>query len=227
MVCSVVAFFGQASLSRSVFGADQAGASRYLFFCGVLTFIMLGASWGTRRLNRRAAVTVALVIVVSLTNSVGRVIDGRTFYTTNMELSRARLALGFAAADRGFDGLVPDPDWAPDLYLSRLQTVVKWSGANSLTGIGQACFSRRIEELAADGVDPSTLPLRQQAALVLLLNEHSLGYGDAKLTLGGLIEAGANADNRNKVVDQFKDDYATLVTDLQSPSAMPSLARCL
>ena len=175
MIVSVVLFLGQASLSHSVFGADQAGASRYLFFCGVLVFMMVGASWGSRRVNRRAAVVVALLVFVNLTNSIGGVINGRPFYTNNMELWKARLSVGFAAARRGFDQFVPDPDWAPDLYLSRLQTVVKWSGSDTLIAAGNTCIERSLDELTTARIDVRSLGLRDQTALVLLLHEHSLG----------------------------------------------------
>ena len=227
MVVSVVAFFGQASLSRSVFGAEQAGASRYLFFCGVLTFVMLGATWGQRQLDRRVTAVIAVLILVSFANSARALVDGSSFYTSKMQLSRARLGIGFVAAKRGVDLLVPDPDWAPDLYRDRLQKVLHWSGSNDLMATGARCFDRRLDELAAAGIDARSLTPRDQAAMVLLLNEHSLGYGEDALTIGGLIDMGAAGGTGSKVLDQFTDDYAMFQTELAKPTAMPSLARCL
>ncbi len=226
LACSVVAFFGQASLSRSVFGAEQAGASRYLFFCGVLTFVMLGATWGDRRLDGRAAVVMTILVVVSLANSAGSLVDGSSFYTSKMQLSRARLGVGFVAAQRGVDLLVPDPDWAPDLYRDRLKAVLDWSGSADFIAAGTVCFERRLDELGAAGIDARALSPRDQAALVLLLNEHSLGYGENSLTIGGLIQMGADGGTGSKVLDQFKDDYAVFVSELSQPTSMPSLTRC-
>ena len=226
IIVSVVAFFGQASVSRSVFGAEQAGASRYLFFCGALTFVMLGVSWGQRQLDHRASIVAAALIVLSLAHSAGSLVTGSSYYTTKMELSRGRLAVGFVAAQRGVPLLVPDPDWAPDLYRDRLQAVLDWSGSDEFIAAGTVCFEHRLDELTAAGIDARSLSQRDQAALVLLLNEHAQGFGENALTIGGLITMGADGSSGSKVIDQFKDDYAMFTTELTMPSALPSLARC-
>ena len=226
MVCTVVAFYGQASLSRSVFGAEQAGASRYVFFCGVLSFVMLAGSWGQRRLELRAATIVALLIVVSFANSAGRLVEGSAQFTNFMQVSKGRLSLGFVAVERGVDPLVPDPENAPDLYLSRLQDTVHWSGSDRLIATGESCYEDRLDELTAAGIEVRSLTVRDQAALVLLLNEHSLGYLADSLSIGDLITRAAEGDTGSLVLDQFADDYTVFLTELALPAAVPSIARC-
>ena len=116
LTLAVVAFFGQASLSRSALGASQAASTRYLFFCGVLVLVMLGATWATRQVSVRLAGVVAVLFVVSLSNHVGRLADGYDFFIPKMQLSQDRLLVGFIVQD-DFAQFVPDPDWAPDLKL--------------------------------------------------------------------------------------------------------------
>ena len=228
MVCSVVAFYGVASISRSVFGADQAVSPRYLFFCGVLTLIMLGAAWGNRRLELRGAIVVGLLLLVSFSNSLGRLIEGKDYYVSKMELSEGRLRVGFAAAtESGFDAFTPDPQWAPDLYLSRLDAVLDWSGSADLIAEGTRCYNERLAELDDAGFDTELLDARNRVALVLMLNEHSLGvYGENERTISYLIEAGSTGSTGNPVVDQFADAYATIGNVFPQSDLVPSAARC-
>lgn len=230
MLLSVVAFFGQASLSRSIFGAEQAGASRYVFFCAVLGLMALGAAWGQRRVDPRQAVVVALVVLISLSNSVGELIAGGTDYTDRMQLAKNRLTVGFAALARGSGQFVPDPDGAPDLFLDRLYTVLDWSGSDELIEIGDRCFQGRLDELAAAGVDVELLDIRTQTALVLLLNEHAVGALTAtpQATIGELIAAAADGGITNSVIQQFQPSFQdaldTAVDLPQSPQPVDGAA---
>ncbi len=222
---AVVAFFGQASLSRSSLGAAQASSSRYVFFCGVLLFVMLGSAWAARRVTPKLAVVAGILFLVSFGNSLGRLVDGHDFFISKMDVSRDRLSVGFVAYDDWPD-LVPDPDWAPDLRYERLDGVIAWSGSRDFLEQGLACFDSRTRELQALDAEVSSLPDRELAALVLLLNEHSLGYGAAELSFGELVRFAGAGETGSGVLNQFTDVYASLGSRFTDSPAVPDLARC-
>jgi hypothetical protein len=222
---AVVAFFGQASLSRSALGASQAASTRYLFFCGILVLVMLGAAWGTRRVTPRGAGVVAVLFVVSLSNNVGRLIDGYDFFIPKMQLSQDRLSVGFVVQD-DFPDFVPDPDWAPDLRLDRLDSVVAWSGSAGLIEDGRACVGEWTEELDAVGLEPESRSDSEVAALVLLLNEHASGTGVAGASIGDLVRFAAAGGTGSTVLDQLSSVYAEVAEDLDDSSAVPDLDHC-
>ena len=222
---AVVAFFGQASLSRSALGVGQASSSRYVFFCGVLVFIMLGSAWAARRVTPRVAAVVCILFVVSFGNSVGRLFDGYDFFISKMELSRDRLGVGFAAHDQWPD-LVPDPDWAPDLRYERLDGVIAWAGSAEFVDDGTACFDAWASELDSLDPDAARLSDRERAALVLLLNEHALGYGDAQLTFGELVRFAAAGDTGSGVLSQFTEVYDSLGSELFDSAEVSELSVC-
>lgn len=226
-IVSVVLFYAQASLSRSVFGADQASASRYVFFCGVLMVVAMAGAWGGRRIDRQLAVVVSVLVVVSLVNSLGLLIGGRSMYASYMTESRGRLPIGMAAVERGLTGIRPDPEHAPDLYDGRLASVMAWEGSADLLEEGRACFDARVAELSAAGVDVDALTDQQRAALVLLLNEHALGVGGNDLTITDLLVLGSQGPTGSLVLDSLNGEYRYLVQVLPPIETIPSLARCL
>lgn len=222
---AVVAFFGQASLSRSALGAAQAASSRYLFFCGVLVLVMLGSAWASRRVTGRVAGVIAVLFVVSLSNNVGSLIDGYNFYIPRMELSKDRLSVGFVV-QQDFPDFVPDPDWATDLRLDRLDSVVGWSGSEQLVEDGQACVNEWIDELQAVGLEPQSRSEAEIGALVILLNEHALGAGDVGASIGDLITFGAAGGTGSTVLEQFSTLYAAIAEDAGDVLAVPRIDRC-
>jgi hypothetical protein len=222
---AVVAFYGQASLSRSALGAGQASSSRYVFFCGVLLFVMLGAAWAARRVTPKQAGVVGILLIISLGNSLGRLVDGYDFFVSKMSLSHDRLSVGFVAHDDWPD-LVPDPDWAPDLRYERLDGVIAWSGSAEFLAEGRACFDAWTRELTSVEADASSISDRERAALVVLLNEHSLGYGAADLSFGELVQFAAAGETGSGVLSQFTDVYASLGAELTDSPAVPDLTRC-
>lgn len=225
-VASVVLFYAQASLSRSVFGADQASATRYVFFCGVLIVVAMAAAWGRRRLEGRAVVVAAVLVFVSLVNGIGLLIDGRGMYLAYMTESRGRLPIGLAAVEQGLTGVRPDPEHAPDLYEERLAAVIAWEGSAELLKEGRACFEARTAELDGAGVDLESLSPRQVGALVLLLNEHALGVGANNLTIGELLVLGAQGGSGSPVIDELQSEFEYLVQVIPPIESVPSLERC-
>jgi hypothetical protein len=225
LTLAVVAFFGQASLSRSALGASQAASTRYLFFCGVLVLVMLGSTWAARRIPARLAGVVALLFAVSLSNHVGRLADGYDFFIPKMQLSQDRLLVGFIVQD-DFAQFAPDPDWAPDLRLERLDAVVAWPGSEQFLVDGQACVDERVEALDETGLDIAGFSEEEVAALVILLNEHSLGYGVPGATLGDLIGFAAAGGTGSTVLDQLSTVYAEIAVRVGPNSSVPRLSRC-
>lgn len=225
-VVAVVAFFGQASLSRSVFGAEQAGASRYLFFCGVLTLVALGGAWGDRRVPRRIGAVVAVLLLVSLTANTGELVRGRTEFTSWMQESRVRVSLGMAIVDSGLAEFQIDPEFAPDLFGERLAAVTAWSGAEPVLADGARCLTRWTAELERDGRDMASLEPRQYAAMLVLLNEHSLGIGGDELTIGQLIDLASYGGTGSPVLDAFVDQYLSLLDESTAWPSVPSIERC-
>lgn len=225
MTLAVVAFYGQASLSRSALGAGQAASTRYLFFCGVLVLVMLGSTWGARRVPPRLAVVVAVLFIVSISNHVGRLADGYDFYIPEMQLSQDRLLVGFVLEDQ-FELFVPDPDWAPDLSSGRLDAVVAWDGTEQFLEEGQVCVDRWVGALDDLGLDLSAYSEEEIAALVLLLNEHSLGYGVPGADFGDLVGFAAGGNTSSKVLDQLTAVYVELTERVGDNPAVPARVRC-
>jgi hypothetical protein len=225
LTLAVVAFFGQASLSRSALGAGQAASTRYLFFCGVLVLVMLGSTWAARHVSVRLAGVVALLFVVSLANHVGRLADGYDFFIPKMQLSQDRLLVGFVVQEN-FPQFVPDPDWAPDLSLERLDEVVAWPGSEQFLVDGQACVDEWVDALEETGLDLAEFSDEEIAALVILLNEHSLGYGVRGATLGDLIGFAAAGGTGSTVLDQFSTVYEGVAENAGPNSSVPRISRC-
>jgi uncharacterized membrane protein len=226
MAGTVVLFFGQASLSRSVLGSSQATASRYVFFCGVLMLVAIAAAWGERRVGGRWLVIVAVLLLVSLASSFGKLIDGRSSYLTAMATSYQRVPVGFAANERGLTRFPPDPEWAPDLNGDRIDTVMNWSGSRELIAQGGACFDDLVAELDRLGVDTASLDARQRAALVLLLNEHVVGFGGPEMSFTDLLVFGAQGGTGSQVLDLLLEDYRYLVQVTPQIDAVPVVHRC-
>jgi len=222
---AVVAFFGQASLSRSALGAGQASAPRYVYFCGVLVIVMIGGAWAGKRVGPRMALIVSLALLVSLSNNIGRLRDGYDFYIPKMELSRERLGVGFAVQDQ-FPDFVPDPDWASDLRLERLDAVAAWSGSERLIEEGRSCRKSWIAELRDAGIDPTALTDQEQVSLILLLNEHALGYGVPGATFGDLLGFAASGGTGSSVLDQFAEQYSNLSAKFGQNLTIPALDAC-
>ena len=171
------------------------------------------------------AAVVCILFVVSMGNSLGRLVDGYDFFVSKMDLSRSRLSVGFVAHEEWPD-LVPDPDWAPDLRYERLDGVIAWSGSSQLIDEGLACFDSRTRELQSLDAEVASLSDRERAAMVLLLNEHSLGYGAADLSFGELVRFAAAGETGSGVLDQFTDVYASLASEVTDSPAVPDLTRC-
>jgi hypothetical protein len=228
MLVAIVLFYFEASLSRSVFGAEQArAATRYTFFCGVLAIIMLAAAWGQRRLDGRWASITGILVVVSFTNNVGALGDGATFDTSKMQVSRARLALGFEIIDRGLAFYDPDPEWAPDLNGDRLRVVMNSPYDDDFMGEASRCFDHWDQQLANGGVEDGSITDDQRAALLVLLNEHSLGAGDPSLTLDELVAVAGQNDAGSGMFAQFHATYIDLSSVAVDTSGfVPSTQRC-
>lgn len=226
MAGTVVLFFGQASLSRSVLGSSQATASRYVFFCGVLMVVAAAAAWGDRRVRGRWLAIVAVLLVVSLASSLGKLIDGRSSYLRAMATSHQRVLVGLAANERGLTRFTPDPEWAPDLVADRIDTVMNWSGSRELLDQGGACFDDLVAELDRLGVDTASLDARQRAALVLLLDEHVVGFGGPEMSFTDLLVFGAQGGTGSQVLDLLQEDYRYLVQVTPQIDAVPVLHRC-
>jgi hypothetical protein len=228
MVVAIVVFYLEASLSRSVFGAEQArAATRYTFFCGVLAVIMLAAAWGQRRVDQRWAAIIAVLVVVSFANNIGALGDGITFDTSKMEVSRARLAVGFAIIDRGLAFYDPDPEWAADLNGDRLRAVMNSPYDDDFMSEATRCFDHWNQQLTNGGVEDGSITDNQRAALLVLLSEHSLGAGDSSLTLDELIAVAGQNEAGSGLFAQFQPAYVDLSSvAVDTPGFVPSTQRC-
>ena len=225
---AIVAFYFEASLSRSVLGSEQGrAASRYTFFCGVLAIIMIAAAWGQRRVTSRWAGVVVVLATVSFANNISVLGDGSAFYTDRMQISRARLALGFEIIDRGMAEFAPDPEFASDLSGDRLHAVLDSPYDDEFMVEAKRCFQRWDDELSRAGVAADSLPDEQRAALLVLLSEHSLGAGSAEATLKELIEVAAFNDAESGLFAQFSEAYGQLLNAPPTPTDfVPSTVRC-
>ena len=58
-----------------------------------------------------------------------------------------------------------------------------------------------------------SLPPEQHAGLLVLLNEHSLGFGEPGATLDALVTEAVQNRTSNLEIGQFIDPYAGLATD--------------
>jgi hypothetical protein len=229
ILAMIVLFYLEASLSRSVFGPEQArAAGRYTFFCGVLAVAMLAAAWGQRRLEPRWAPLAAALVVVSLANSIGWLGDGSAYYTDKMQVSRDRLALGFNIVERGLAVYVPDPAWAGDMTGPGLKAVLGSKYDDEFTAKSASCFRHWDEQIVNAGVDEQSLTKSQHAALLVLLSEHAMGVGDAGASLGQLVQLGAQVtENPNGVIVQFQQDYVALAgTAIGTSDVVPSMVTC-
>jgi hypothetical protein len=228
MLVAIVAFYFEASLSRSIFGADQAAiANRYTFFCGVLAICMVAAAWGQRRVEQRWIPIVVVLAIVSLANNIAWVGDGITYYTNKMQVSRARLALGIALVDEGVAFDAPDPEWAPDLGGTRLRAVMDSPYDDQFRAEARSCLQHWDQELVKGGVAADSVTQTQRAALLVVMNEHSLGVGKPDATLDELVAlAGANADG-SLVFAQFQATYVDLASvAVDTPGFVPTTQRC-
>ena len=228
MLVAIVLFYFEASLSRSVLGPEQAtAANRYAFFCAVLVAIMFAAAWGHRRLDTRWATIATLLIAVSLVNSAGWLVDGSAYYTNRMEISRARLALGFAIIDRGIGFYVPDPEFANDLTGGRLRSVVNSSYAKGFMAEAQRCYDHWNHELTRAGVGADSVTGDEKIALMVLLGEHSFGIGPAGTPLDQLVQLANENVGGSGVFAQFKAEYTSLASHPVAPADfVPTTARC-
>ncbi len=228
MVVAIVLFYFEASLSRSVLGPEQASqANRYAFFCGVLVAIMFAAAWGQRRLDARWATIATLLIGVSLANSAGWLVDGSAYYTDRMQISRARLALGFEIVDSGIGFYVPDPEFAGDLNGGRLRSVLSSPYADGFKAESKQCYDHWNQELARAGIAEESLTGDQRVALLVLLNEHSIGVGPAGTPLDQLVQLANENAGGSGILAQFKDVYAALASHPVAPADfVPTTARC-
>ena len=114
MIVAIVVFYFEASLSRSVFGADQAAsATRYTFFCGVLAVCMIAAAWGQRRIEARwvPIVVVAVDRQLCQQHRLARRRQ-RLLHHRGWRSPRTRLAVGFGIIDRNLTFYAPDPEFA-------------------------------------------------------------------------------------------------------------------
>jgi hypothetical protein len=214
-----VLFFAQASLSRSVFGAEQAASSRYVFFCAIPLITAVVAAWGDRRFSPRLAGVVAVVFVLSLTSNIARAVDGRTFYLSGMEESRQRLSIGLVAVERGATDFFPDPEHAIDLREERTPVFLGWDGARDFLEEARSCYARRASELPGLGVDVEGLDPVDEAALLVLVNEYALGYAPDS-TMSDLVLYALGRTETQRVVDQFLPRYESLLARITPESGI-------
>ena len=228
MIVAIVAFYFEASLSRSVFGPEQArAATRYTFFCGVLAVAMLAAAWGRRRLEQRWVPVAVLLVAVSFVNSIAWLGDGSTYYTDRMQTSRARLALGLAIIDKNLTFYAPDPEFAADLNGDRLGAVISSPYDDEFMDEANRCFDHWDQELVRGGVAVDSLDPEQHAALLVLLSEHSLGAGAPEATLDGLVQIAALNEAGSGLFAQFQETYTELAAaPVDSPGFVPITQRC-
>lgn len=228
MLVAIVAFYFEASLSRSVLGADQArAATRYTFFCGVLAVCMIAAAWGQRRLERRWVPIVGVLAIVSFANNIAWLGDGSSYYTDRMQISRARMALGLEIIDQGLTFYTPDPEFAADLNGDRLGDVISSPYDDGFMVEARACFDHWEQELVRGGVAVASLDSEQHAALLVLLGEHSIGIGPPDATLDVLVDLAAQNVGGSGVFVQFQDAYAALFSQpVDAPGFVPITQRC-
>jgi hypothetical protein len=228
MLVAIVAFYFEASLSRSVFGPDQARvATRYTFFCGVLAVCMIAAAWGQRRIEKRWVPIVVVLAIVSFANNIAWLGDGSDYYTTRMEISRARLAVGFGIIDRNLTFYAPDPEFAADLTDDRLGSVIASRYDDEFMVEANKCVDHWNNELARAGIADGAIDDQQRSALLVLLNEHSLGVGPPGATLDVLVDLAAQNVGGSGILSQFQETYAGLVSaPVDSPGFVPTTQRC-
>ncbi len=228
MIVAIVAFYFEASLSRSVFGPDQArAATRYTFFCGVLAVCMIAAAWGQRRLEARWVPVVAVLAIASFANNIAWLGDGSSYYTDRMQISRARLALGLKIIDQGLTFYVPDPEFAADLNGDRLGDVIASPYDDEFMVEARKCFEHWDQELVRAGVPVTSMDAEQRAALLVLLSEHSLGAGSPGATLDELVQIAAQNQGGSGVFAQFQETFAGLASQPVGTSGfVPTTQRC-
>ena len=228
MLVAIAAFYFEASLSRSVFGPDQArAATRYTFFCGALAVCMIAAAWGQRRLERKWVPIVALIAVINLANNVAWLGDGSSYYTSRMQISRVRMALGLEIIDKNLTFYSPDPEFAGDLNGDRLGDVIASSYDDNFMPEASACFDHWERELVRGGVSVASLDSEQHAALLVLLGEHSVGVGPPDATLDVLVDLAAQNVGGSGILAQFQDAYTALVSQpVDAPGFVPTVQRC-
>jgi hypothetical protein len=228
MLVAIVVFYFEASLSRSVFGPDQArAATRYTFFCGVLAVCMIAAAWGQRRIEKRWVPIVVVLAIVSFANNIAWLGDGSDYYTTRMEISRARLAVGFGIIDRNLTFYAPDPEFAGDLTDDRLGSVIASRYDDEFMVEANKCVDHWNNELARAGIADDAIDDQQRAALLVLLSEHSLGVGPPGATLDVLVDLAAQNVGGSGILSQFQESYSGLVSaPVDSPGFVPTTQRC-
>jgi len=228
MIVAIVAFYFEASLSRSVFGAEQAGAAtRYTFFCGVLAVCMLAAAWGTRRVEGKWVPVVCVLLIVSFANNIAFLGDGSDFYTSRMQISKDRIALGLAIIDRNLTFYSPDPEWAGSLVGDDLGELMASSYKDNFMAEAGRCFDHWNKELERAGITADAIDDEQRAALLVLMSEHALGLGDPGATLGSLIQLAASGSSDNGLLLQFPDAYKALAAaPIGTSGFVPTAVRC-
>ena len=185
MLVAIVVFYFEASLSRSVFGPDQArAATRYTFFCGVLAVCMIAAAWGQRRIEKRWVPIVVVLAIVSFANNIAWLGDGSDYYTTRMEISRARLAVGFGIIDRNLTFYAPDPEFAGDLTDDRLGSVIASRYDDEFMVEANRCVDHWNNELARAGIADDAIDDQQRAALLVSTERAFAGRRPAWRDLG-------------------------------------------
>jgi hypothetical protein len=228
MIVAIVAFYFEASLSRSVFGAEQAGsATRYTFFCGVLAVCMLAAAWGAKRAEGKWVPVLGVLLIVSFANNIAWLGDGSDFYTSRMQISKDRIALGLAVIDRNLTFYSPDPEWAGSLVGDDLGELMATSYKDTFMGEAGRCFDHWNQELARAGIADDAIDDEQRAALLVLMSENALGLGDVGKTLGELIQFAGSPATDNGLLTQFTDSYTTLAAGpLGTSGFVPTKVRC-
>jgi hypothetical protein len=229
MLVAIVVFYFEASLSRSVFGPEQArAATRYTFFCGVLAVCMIAAAWGQRRVEGKWLPIVAILVIVSFANNIAWLGDGSDYYTSRMQISRARVALGLEIIHQDLAFYAPDPEWAAVLSGDQLGEVIASPYFDNFMGEARSCFDHWNQELTRAGIADDSINGEQRAAMLVLLSEHSLGAGDPSLTLGQLIAVAGQNDAGSGLFAQFQDAYVSLESaPVGSSGFVPTTQRCV
>ena len=228
MVVAIIVFYFEASLSRSVFGPEQArAATRYTFFCGVLAVCMIAAAWGQRRIESKWVPIVVVLAIVSFANNIAWLGDGSDYYTSRMQISRARIALGLAIIDRNLTFYAPDPEWASPLSGDGLGAVIASPYDDEFMNEANQCFDHWNNELTRAGIADGAIDDEQRAALLVLLSEHSVGVGPPDATLDTLVDLAAQNEGGSGILSQFQETYAGLVAaPVDSPGFVPITQRC-
>ena len=151
-----------------------------------------------------------MLLLVSFANNIAWLGDGSDFYTSRMQISKDRIALGLAIIDRNLAFYSPDPEWAGSLVGDDLGELMSTSYKDSFMGEAGRCFDHWNQELAIAGIADDAIDDEQRSALLVLMSENALGLGSVGKTLGELIQFAGSPATDNGVLTQFTDSYTTL-----------------